>query len=133
MTAEQAPPRAGNPLATGLSALVIVVACVLPPILHFVTGPLGPLIGGLGAGSRMSGRPRERAIIALTVGVGLALVTGGIGELWVAVASSLPAASAPTLSWPMLAEVSTGLLGYGALLAGLGVTLAARLKRRQLA
>ncbi|GIW11535.1 MAG: hypothetical protein KatS3mg061_2592 [Dehalococcoidia bacterium] len=130
MAAEQDPPRTGNPFAAGLIALAIVVACILPPILHFVTGPLGPFIGGLVAGSRVSGRPRELAIIALTVGVGLALFTGGIGGLWVAVASSLPAASAPTLSWPVLAEVSAGLLVYGALLAGLGAALAARLKRR---
>ena len=75
--AKQDPPRTGTPFAAGLIALAIVVAGVPPLILHFVTGPLGPFIGGLVAGSRVSGRPRELAIIALTVGVGLARFTGG--------------------------------------------------------
>jgi hypothetical protein len=37
-------------LKAALLAAAVAIACVLPPILHFVSGPLGPGIGGFVAG-----------------------------------------------------------------------------------
>lgn len=52
--------------------IVIAVLCFLPPIVHLVTGPLSPLIGGYLAGTRA----RLHGIEAFIVGVVLALVIG---------------------------------------------------------
>ena len=36
----------GQDVKAGLMAMGIAVLCLLPPGIHFVTGPLGPAIGG---------------------------------------------------------------------------------------
>jgi len=36
----------GRELLAGLIGAAIAVACVLPPLIHLLTGPLGALIGG---------------------------------------------------------------------------------------
>lgn len=46
-------------------AVIISIACLLPPGVHFVSGPLGPLIGGYFAGSRTRLRPAEAAVVGL--------------------------------------------------------------------
>ncbi|MEZ4523535.1 MAG: hypothetical protein R3A46_18105 [Thermomicrobiales bacterium] len=52
--------------------LVVMVLSVLPPILHFLTGPVGPGIGGFIAGRQFHLSDREAAIM----GVILALAAG---------------------------------------------------------
>lgn len=49
-----------------------MVVAVLPPILHFFTGPIGPGIGGFIAGRQFSLSDREAAIM----GVILAIAAG---------------------------------------------------------
>ena len=43
----------------------VALLMLLPPILHFITGPLGPLVGGFFGGSR------AKATVPVAVGVGL--------------------------------------------------------------
>jgi len=50
-------------------AVVISILCLLPPIVHFVTGPLGPAIGGYLAGSRMKLSGGQAAFLGLVIGV----------------------------------------------------------------
>jgi hypothetical protein len=50
-------------------AIVISVGCLLPPIVHFVTGPLGPAIGGYFAGSKMELRGEQAALLGLVLGL----------------------------------------------------------------
>lgn len=52
-------------IASALLGVTISVACLLPPIVHFITGPLGPFIGGYFAGSRIKATPLQ----ALSLGV----------------------------------------------------------------
>lgn len=52
--------------------IVVAVLCFLPPIVHLITGPLSPLIGGYLAGTRACLRGGE----AFFVGVVLALAIG---------------------------------------------------------
>ncbi len=52
--------------------LVIAVLAVLPPILHFITGPVAPAIGGFIAGKQLKLNDREAAFM----GVLLALAAG---------------------------------------------------------
>jgi hypothetical protein len=49
-------------------AAVISVVCLLPPIVHLVTGPLGPAIGGYLAGSRMRLSGGQAAFVGLFLG-----------------------------------------------------------------
>jgi hypothetical protein len=58
-------------LGTVLTFVVMVVA-ILPPILHFITGPIGPGIGGFIAGRQFSLSDKEAAVMGLI----LALLTG---------------------------------------------------------
>lgn len=57
--------------AVVITAVVMVIS-VLPPLIHFVTGPISPAIGGYVAGSRLRLTSRE----ALLLGIVLALVAG---------------------------------------------------------
>ena len=66
-----------GPLA-GLVGFLVSVACVAVPLLHFVTGPLGPIIGGFVAGRLGRGGFRRMAASALTMAVGMTLVAAAI-------------------------------------------------------
>jgi hypothetical protein len=49
-------------------AIVISFLCVLPPVIHFVSGPLGPGIGGYLAGNRMRLTGGQAAVLGLVLG-----------------------------------------------------------------
>ena len=49
-------------------AVAISIVCVLPPIVHFVTGPLGPAIGGYFAGHRMQLSGGQAALVGIILG-----------------------------------------------------------------
>lgn len=51
---------------------IVSLLSLLPPGLHFVTGPLGPIIGGFAAGAAL----RRRAIEVFSLGLVLALAIG---------------------------------------------------------
>jgi hypothetical protein len=119
----------GSELLAGMLGAGVALACVLPPILHFVTGPLGPLIGGFVAASRSKPGPRGQAIIAFTVGSGLAGLVATAATVLVSLAgrSQLP-------SWfPSQATLSAILAGvwlYGVALAGVGTAISRAFARR---
>ena len=50
-------------------AVGISIVCLLPPIVHFVTGPLGPAIGGYFAGNRMRLTGGQAALVGLILGI----------------------------------------------------------------
>lgn len=50
-------------------AVGIAILCLFPPIVHFVSGPLGPAIGGYLAGSRMRLSGGQSALLGLVVGI----------------------------------------------------------------
>ena len=52
----------------------IGLACLLPPIIHFITGPLGPFIGGFVAGTKT----RATAPQALGTGLSMGVVIAGL-------------------------------------------------------
>lgn len=49
--------------------VVIAAACFAPPIVHFVTGPLSPLIGGYFAGNKFRLSGEESAIVGLVLAI----------------------------------------------------------------
>lgn len=64
----------------GVIAALIALGCLLPPLLHFVTGPLGPFIGGFVVGNHLKPEARGRAIIGATLGICLAGLGGAIAS-----------------------------------------------------
>lgn len=61
-------------LLFGLAGGGIAVGCLLPPLLHFVTGPLGPFIGGLIAANLARPGGRGRTVIAGMIGTTVAAI-----------------------------------------------------------
>ncbi len=61
-------------LKATLMAVGIAILCLLPPIVHFVTGPLGPAIGGYLAGSRMRLSGGQAAFVGIVIGVAVGIV-----------------------------------------------------------
>jgi hypothetical protein len=55
-------------ILAGVIAGGVSLACFLPPILHFLTGPLGPLIGGFIAAKQVTPSGRARIVIAGVAG-----------------------------------------------------------------
>ncbi len=90
----------------------VSLLCLLPPIIHFCSGPLGPAIGGYVAGARVRAQPRQ--------GVLIGLVMGGLAVIPLAIALGVHLANPQ-----FLPGASPGLVALGALLllawvAGLG-------------
>lgn len=74
----------------GLMGFGISVGCLLPPILHFITGPLGPVIGGFAAGMKARASGKDALIIGLLMGFFLSLLLLLIGSVLVSMQVSLP-------------------------------------------
>lgn len=65
-----------------LIGIGIAVLSVLPPMIHFVTGPVGPLIGGFVAGSKVAATPRKAVGIGVLMGCfSVAPITVGLTVL----------------------------------------------------
>lgn len=75
-------------LFAGLIGAGVAVGCVLPPILHLVTGPLGPLIGGFVAANKVRPGVRAQLIVAVTVATALSSLIGAALSIAAHVASA---------------------------------------------
>jgi hypothetical protein len=93
----------------------IVVACLLPPILHFLTGPLGPFIGGFVAGTKTRATPQQ----AIGIGLAMGLVIATLLSVGLVIATLLFVALSSRIDLGMLRFVSPGLFVY---VAALGTT-----------
>ena len=60
-------------LKAGVIGIFVAILAVLPPVLHFITGPFGPLIGGFIGGTTVKSTPRS------AIGIGACM--GGVGVL----------------------------------------------------
>jgi hypothetical protein len=120
----------GSELLSGLLGAGVAMACILPPLLHLVTGPLGPLIGGFVAANRGKPGPRGRAIIALTIGTAVTALIGTLAALLVGFAgrSQLPSwfPSSGTLS-----AILAGVWIYSTALGAGGTAVSAAFSRRE--
>ena len=61
----------------------VTLGCLLIPLVHFFSGPLGPFIGGFIAGSKMRPTILQTFGIAILMGIFLAIPTYGISGFWV--------------------------------------------------
>jgi hypothetical protein len=131
-----ASPSFGRDLVAGLIGAGISIVCVLPPILHFVTGPLGAFFGGMVGGARVAAGVKDATIIGLTIGLILAVAAWLALGLLLLVTISMPPSS---LADSPFAGVSGGevltiggaMLVYGTILGGLGALAGGWTKRRK--
>jgi hypothetical protein len=125
----EAPPTVGGEIVAGLLGAGIAIGCVLPPIVHLVTGPLGPFIGGFVAANRAKPGVRGQAIIAALVGTGVA----GVMAIAAAVLVGLAGRSQLPDWFPSsgaLGAVLAGVWLYGAVLAAIGTAVNGALSKR---
>jgi hypothetical protein len=117
-------------LLAGVTGAIVTICCALPPLVHLVTGPLGPFIGGFVAGNKVSAGVRGRVIIAVSIGTGLAGILGIAAGVLLSFAqrSELP-------SWfpssQTLGAILAGVWVYAAVLATAGAAVSASLKTRR--
>ena len=65
-------------IGSAILGAIVSLACWLPPIIHFISGPLGPFIGGYLAGSRIGATSRQALGIGVIMGIFLVFPTLGI-------------------------------------------------------
>ena len=68
-------------ISSGFLGAMVSFVCLVPPIFHFVTGPLGPFIGGFIGGLICKYNKHSKYIIGITIGFILASTTIIIGFL----------------------------------------------------
>jgi hypothetical protein len=120
-----AQPSLARELLGGAIAAAIAVACLLPPLLHLVTGPLGPCIGGFVVAQRLKPETHGRAVIAATLGITLA----ALGAAVAFVISKLGGPDGPPDWFPTGAQIALilgGVAVYAAVLGAIGAAFGAR-------
>lgn len=113
----------------GLLGAAIAMACVLPPLIHLITGPLGPLIGGFFAANMVKPGQRGRAVIAVTIGCGfVGAIVGAIAIIKSFTSEGLP-------SWfpsgDLLGAILVGVFAYGAGLGFAGTALSGAMAEKK--
>lgn len=100
-----------------LIAFAVSVVCLIPPGIHFVSGPIGPLIGGYVAGNRLRLGEDESMVVGLAMGVAL-------GGTIFAVLQFL--SIGPDLAWQASLPLSVVAALYVGVLGGLGAWFAGK-------
>lgn len=116
-------PTTGQNVVAGLIGVGIAFGCFIPPGVHFVTGPLAPVIGGFFGGTRTGARGQDAMVIGATLGVGLAVLLG-VAAL---VISAFVSGGTPSEGVALL--VSGVALVYATLLGALGAYVGGRMER----
>ena len=102
-------------LKHALMGFGISLLCLLPPLVHFVTGPLAPFIGGWFAGSKFQARPGQ------AIGIGVLM-----GFFMVLPVAAVLAVNSLVLSWvegDFLLIIGIVILGYTAVLGTAGAAV----------
>jgi hypothetical protein len=122
---EQAPEASvTRELLGGGVAAAIAIAGFLPPLVHFVTGPLGPFIGAFVVAQRVKPGVRGCAIIALTLGAVFASVGAAVATAFGGFGSSSPPDWLPARE--VLGAILGGVAAYAVVLGGAGAAFGTR-------
>jgi hypothetical protein len=100
----------------------VALLMLLPPIVHFVTGPLGPLVGGFFGGSR------AKATLPVAVGVGLLMalfMAAPIGGL-VALGTAFEIPFLPRSMLDVLGVVGVVVVVYTGVMGTVGAVIGGR-------
>ncbi|HVU01711.1 MAG TPA: hypothetical protein VHE30_08165 [Polyangiaceae bacterium] len=120
----------GAEILAGVIGSAITMACVIPPVIHLVTGPLGPFIGGVVAGNRVKGL-RGRFVIGFTVGTVLAGLLAGALAVVVRLASASELPSFFPTSGSARATIAAIVFVYGTALATVGASLSGSIGKKK--
>ena len=112
-------------LRAALIGTGVALLCLVPPLLHFLTGPLGPFIGGAVAGANLRARTDATyalimmsALMAVMLGAAVAAIAGPaifIVSLFIETETQFSLSILPTLAF-LVAVYSFGLGIVGAML-----------------
>ena len=104
----------------------LALLMLLPPILHFLTGPLGPLVGGFFGGSRSAASLQQAVGIGILMALFMAAPIAGLVAFGTLVTSLLPPAVGDAL-----ALVGVIIVVYTGAMGAIGAALGGLLARRQ--
>ena len=113
-------------LKAALIGVGVMLACFVPPIVHFVTGPLSPAIGGFVVGLRLRCRLNQAAAVGAIMAGVLLLVAGVIA----AIAAAFIPGLLPSVHWAILVLAVVGVYVYAFWLAMLGAWAGGAFARR---
>jgi hypothetical protein len=124
MDSQASPPSSlADELVAGFIGAGVAAGCLLVPLLHLVTAPLGPAIGAFVAANRVKPGPRALAVVAVTI----ASVLAGFVATVLGVVSSI-ASKSELPDWfpsspPQIAVLAAVVWGYAAVVASIGAAV----------
>ncbi len=116
-------------LTSALIGSVVALCMWLPPIIHFVSGPLGPLVGGCVGGSRTRATPCRAAVIGLIMGLFMVAPVAGL----VLLGSMADISFLPQGIHSALAYVGVVIVVYTGAMGTVGAAIGGRLALQQAA
>lgn len=124
------PSSFGREIVSGLIGLGVTMCCVIPPVVHLVAGPLGPLLGGFVAANRTNPGARGRVVIAGIIGTGVA------GFIFIASKVFVAAVGRTELpdwfpSGGTLSAILAGIWLYGFVVASLGTLISTSMAQKK--
>ena len=124
-------------IISGFIGFGISVLCIVPPIIHFVTGPLGPLIGGFFGGMKTKAKWNGAIAIGLTIGISLALFLTLLGSIILSLKISIPGmmnniVKADSLTSATLLKISLFPFSLGTILGTLGAYLGGKIMNKEI-
>jgi len=118
-------------IRNGLYGFAVSLLCLLIPILHFVTGPLAPFIGGVIAGSRHESTPSQAIGIGLLMGLLMAFPVAGVLAISNFGPSYLGGFLPRTVeNSDLLLVIGLAILGYTTVMATFGAVIGGYFGRR---
>ena len=113
-------------LKGALIGFAVALAMLLPPILHWISGPLGPLVGGFLGGSRARLKPAHAPLMGLLMGLFMVAPL----SLFIA-ASSVADTLLPEGLRNILAVVAVVIVLYTTVMGSIGAAIGGALALRE--
>ena len=108
-----------------LLALAVTVLLLLIPVVHFVSGPIGPFVGGFIGIGRWQKRPESAFAAGLAFGFVLWLLLAAIAAIVIVVLASVTSVDFREGREPWLSGRAVGGVFYITILATAGATISA--------
>ncbi len=104
---------------------IVSLLCIAPPVIHFVTGPLGPLIGGWIAGSRTKSSLEQSIVIGFVMGFFMTFPVATV-----MLVSRFGANEEATVDGLLLILIGVGVLWYTTILGIVGAALGGKMTNK---
>ena len=109
-----------------LIGFIVAILCTVPPLIHFISGPLGPFIGGWIAGSRSKASPEQ----SLTIGVLMGALVLGPVLLIAKFGSSISPIEDLNMDTTLGLFIGLGITFYVAILGAIGSAIAGHMANK---